>query len=70
MLGPNLKGVSDLLDSVSIPVISSGGISKLDDLRDLLKFENRGLYGAITGKAIYEDRLDLREAIALCSPKG
>lgn len=69
LTGPNIDGITELLQTVKIPVIASGGISSLQDIKDLLKLEARGLTGIITGKAIYEERLDLKEAIKLCSPK-
>lgn len=68
--GPNIQGIEELLKAVKIPVIASGGISSLDDIKNLLKLEAQGLTGMITGKAIYEGRLNLTEAIQLCSPKG
>ena len=68
--GPNINGIEELLKAVKIPVIASGGISNIDDIKNLLKLEAQGLTGIITGKAIYEGHLDLKEAIQLCSPKG
>ena len=68
--GPNFKGIEEILNSVSIPVIASGGVSSLEDLKKLKALESKGLMGAITGKAIYEGKLDLTEAVKLCSQKG
>jgi phosphoribosylformimino-5-aminoimidazole carboxamide ribotide isomerase len=48
---------------VKIPVIASGGIATIDDIKALLQIKN--LWGAITGKAIYSGSLDLKEAIRL-----
>lgn len=67
--GPNFSGIEELLEKAKIPIIASGGVSSLDDLKKLLTLVPKGLVGAITGKAIYEGRLDLKEAIDLCSPK-
>ncbi|HTZ19011.1 MAG TPA: HisA/HisF-related TIM barrel protein, partial [Dissulfurispiraceae bacterium] len=61
--GPNIPAVSEMVANLNIPVIASGGISSLDDVRNLLQV--KGVWGAITGKAIYSGALDLREAIAV-----
>ena len=68
--GPNINGIEELLKAVKIPVIASGGISSINDIKSLLALEPQGLTGIITGKAIYEGRLDLKEAINLCSLRG
>lgn len=65
--GPNLEGLSEMLAAVQIPVIASGGISNLDDIKNLLSIQPRPVLGAITGRAIYEGTLDLKQAIQLCS---
>ncbi len=65
MQGPNLEATAALAEAISIPVIASGGVSSLDDIRNLLKIEASGVAGVITGKAIYTGSLDLREAVAL-----
>ena len=67
--GPNFKGIEEILSAVSIPVIASGGISSIEDIKKLVLLESRGLTGIITGKAIYEGRLNLEEAIEVCSQK-
>jgi len=67
--GPNLGSLEELLNNLSIPLIASGGIKNIDDIKKLLALQSKGLMGAITGKALYEGTLDLKEAIALCSPK-
>lgn len=61
--GPNLEATAAMVRSVSIPVIASGGISSIEDIQNLLRIDN--LWGAITGKAIYSQTLDLREALRL-----
>ena len=68
--GPDFDGLKKILDAVEMQVIASGGVSQLEDIRKLSKLEPYGLVGAIVGKAIYENKLDLKEAIKLCSPKG
>jgi phosphoribosylformimino-5-aminoimidazole carboxamide ribotide isomerase len=59
--GPDIDGLRRAAEATSIPVIASGGVSSLDDIRDLS--EIRGLAGIITGKAVYEGRLSVRQAI-------
>ena len=65
MQGPNIDATRKLAESVSIPVIASGGLSTLDDIRRLMAIESAGVTGVITGKAIYSGAIDLREAIAM-----
>ncbi len=61
MTGPNIDALSRMAGAIHIPLIASGGVSGIEDIRDLLKIKN--LWGVITGKALYEGKLDLREAI-------
>jgi phosphoribosylformimino-5-aminoimidazole carboxamide ribotide isomerase len=63
--GPNLEATRFLAESISIPVIASGGVSSLKDIENLMAIEASGVVGVITGKAIYIGALDLREAVAL-----
>lgn len=65
MAGPNLEATRSLAESISIPVIASGGVSSLADIEKLMAIEHSGVSGAITGKAIYTGAIDLHEAIAL-----
>jgi len=65
--GPNLKSLEELLDQATIPVIASGGISNLNDIRQLCLLKPKGLMGAITGKALYEEKFDLKSALEICS---
>lgn len=57
--GPNVEATRALADAIHIPVIASGGITNLDDVRALAEAANPGIIGAITGRAIYEGTLDL-----------
>ena len=68
--GPNFDELKKVLDAVEMKVFASGGVSKIDDIKQLLKYEPYGLEGVIVGKAIYENKLDLKEAIKACSRKG
>ena len=63
--GPNLEATRELAESVSIPVVASGGVSTLKDIRNLIPLEPFGVIGVITGKALYAGTLNLKEAIAL-----
>jgi phosphoribosylformimino-5-aminoimidazole carboxamide ribotide isomerase len=63
--GLDFEGTRALARAVSIPVIASGGLADIEDVKTLLKPENRSIAGAITGRALYDGRLDAREAIAL-----
>jgi phosphoribosylformimino-5-aminoimidazole carboxamide ribotide isomerase len=67
--GPNLQGIKDILSTVDICVFASGGISDLRDLKKLKELEKDGLKGVIIGKALYERKIYLREAIEFCSQK-
>ncbi|MQY43426.1 1-(5-phosphoribosyl)-5-[(5-phosphoribosylamino)methylideneamino]imidazole-4-carboxamide isomerase [Epibacterium sp. SM1969] len=62
MKGPNVQATADLANAVSIPVIASGGVSSLDDLR-ALKSCGAALNGAISGRALYDGAIDLAEAL-------
>tara|TARA_B110000967_G_scaffold96440_1_gene99014 strand:+ start:38 stop:775 length:738 start_codon:yes stop_codon:yes gene_type:complete len=62
MQGVNVQATSSLADQTSIPIIASGGITNLDDIAALLKVAHYGVMGAITGRAIYEGKLDFSDA--------
>ncbi len=65
--GPNVRGIKKMLSAVkSSRMIASGGVSCLNDLLGLEKLQPKGLIGVIVGKALYEKRIDLRQAIELC----
>ena len=61
--GPNLELIQEVLDVGPLHVIASGGISSLEDLKRLKTLEDRGVVGAIVGKALYEGTIDLKQAI-------
>ena len=63
--GLNLDATIALADAVSIPVIASGGLASIDDIRALLAPRAQKLAGAIAGRALYDGRLDAAEALAL-----
>jgi phosphoribosylformimino-5-aminoimidazole carboxamide ribotide isomerase len=63
--GLNLDATIALADRVAIPVIASGGLASLEDVKALLAPRARKLAGAIAGRALYDGRLDPGEALAL-----
>jgi phosphoribosylformimino-5-aminoimidazole carboxamide ribotide isomerase len=63
--GPNIEATREMVESVKIPVIASGGVSGIEDIRKLMQIKN--LWGVITGKAIYSGALNLKEAITITS---
>lgn len=62
MQGVNVEATAALAEAISIPVVASGGITNMDDIRRLLAVSNSGISGAITGRAIYEGTLDFAAA--------
>ena len=65
--GVNIEATVDLARRVDIPVIASGGVKGLDDIHILALNARDGIEGVITGRALYEGRLDLAAAIAMAS---
>jgi phosphoribosylformimino-5-aminoimidazole carboxamide ribotide isomerase len=63
--GPNIQATKELAESVSIPVVASGGVSTIKDIENLLAVSSVGIVGVICGRALYEGTLDLSTAIAL-----
>ena len=68
--GVNVEATAALARASRIPVIASGGITDLDDIRALLAVARQGICGAITGRAIYEGTLDVAAAQRLCDEPG
>lgn len=66
LLGPNIEMLSELKKNVNIDITASGGIRDIENIKELREL---GLYGAITGKAIYSDNLSLKEAIDITVSK-
>jgi phosphoribosylformimino-5-aminoimidazole carboxamide ribotide isomerase len=65
MTGVNIEATVALAQALIIPVIASGGVTNLDDVRKLCEVESEGVIGTITGRAIYEGSLDFAAAQAL-----
>jgi phosphoribosylanthranilate isomerase len=65
--GPNLELLAGVAERTDAPVIASGGVSSLDDLRAIATLTGAGVEGAIVGKALYAGRFTLPEALAAVS---
>ena len=65
----NIEATLKLCRGISIPVIASGGVTNLDDIRNLCEVSDEGILGVITGRAIYEGTLDFAEAQNLADKK-
>ncbi len=63
MQGPNIDETAELAEAVKIPVILSGGVSSLDDVKAVKAAEARGISGMIIGRAMYEGAIDPAEAL-------
>ncbi|MDP8992111.1 MAG: HisA/HisF-related TIM barrel protein, partial [Actinomycetota bacterium] len=70
--GPDLGGLASVLTATSLPVIASGGVGSVGDLRALAGLEagGRTLAGVIVGKALHEGAFTVGEAMAACAPSG
>lgn len=65
MGGVNIDATVKLARELTIPVIASGGLSSMDDLKKLIAVEDEGIMGVIAGRAIYEGTLDFKAAVTL-----
>lgn len=63
LAGPNFEQLAEMQQATSIPVVCSGGVTSLDDIRRLL---DMGTHAAIVGRAIYDGHLDLRTVLDMC----
>ncbi|MBT5799759.1 MAG: 1-(5-phosphoribosyl)-5-[(5-phosphoribosylamino)methylideneamino]imidazole-4-carboxamide isomerase [Alphaproteobacteria bacterium] len=63
LTGVNAEATADLAKAVDIPVIASGGVSGIEDIQACANFAHFGIDGIITGRALYDGRLSLKEAI-------
>ncbi len=64
--GPNVDRLKKILNSVDISVIASGGVSSLEDIKRLRDIGSKNLEGVIVGRALYEGKIKLEEAIKIC----
>ncbi|MFN3459542.1 MAG: 1-(5-phosphoribosyl)-5-[(5-phosphoribosylamino)methylideneamino]imidazole-4-carboxamide isomerase [Oceanibaculum sp.] len=69
LTGVNVQATADLARAISIPVIASGGVASLEDLRGLMAVADSGIEGVISGRALYDGRIDLAQAIAVLDGK-
>jgi phosphoribosylformimino-5-aminoimidazole carboxamide ribotide isomerase len=65
LTGPNLPSLEKMVNRVSLPIIASGGISSLDDLRSLRKLNLPRIEGVIVGKALYAEAFTIQQGIAV-----
>ena len=68
LTGVNADATARLAEQVSIPVIASGGVSSIDDIKACARLAHKGINGVVTGRALYDGRLDLAEAQRLDIP--
>jgi phosphoribosylformimino-5-aminoimidazole carboxamide ribotide isomerase len=61
MAGPNFERTKAVADAVNVPVVASGGINKVEDIKKLIELQN--IQAAIIGRALYEGTLNLSDAI-------
>lgn len=61
--GPNFEQLAEMREATSIPVVASGGVTTMDDIKQL---KDAGTHAAIIGRALYEGQLDLAEVLQLC----
>jgi len=70
MQGPNIDSTLELAQAVSIPVIASGGVSSMEDLGALKARGGDLLEGVISGRAVYDGQIEVREAVDLLQSRG
>lgn len=70
LAGPNIKATEQLAKETGVSVIASGGISSLDDIRNLAAVQPSGVSGSIVGKAIYSNRFTVKEALGVAAGQG
>ena len=67
MKGPNIRAMQEMQEALNVPVVASGGVTTLDDVRELAR---AGLAAAIIGRALYEDAFDLSDAIQIAQQES
>ena len=65
--GFNVGSTQALAKAIKTPVIASGGIGSLDDIRKLKELEGDGVIGAVIGRALYEDKFKLADAVKIAT---
>ena len=66
LAGPNLSEIKTMCESVRLSVIASGGVGSLKDVESLLALKQKNLTGVVIGKALYEKKLQLKDAVQAC----
>ena len=61
-MGPNIESILKLSESINIPIIASGGITTIDDIKKISGYSNLGISGMIIGRALYENKINVTEA--------
>ncbi len=67
MQGLNVESTVELAAAIHIPVIASGGVTTIDDIKNICSTDEEGIIGAIVGRALYEGTIDLAEAQEIAS---
>ena len=67
--GPNIRSLKELLSISKVDIVAAGGVTTIDDVKRLKALGKEGLKGMIIGKALYEGKIDLKEAIEICLRK-
>ena len=65
LAGPNVEQTLNIAQESALNVIASGGVSSIDDIKKIKAIEHFGVVGVIVGKALYENKIDLMQAISL-----
>ncbi len=63
--GPNIEAAKKLASSVNIPIIASGGVATIEDIKKIIDLSSYGIEGVIIGRALYDGDIDLKEAIKI-----
>lgn len=67
--GPNLQGIKAMSEAFKADLIASGGVSSIADLKAILAMKQKNILGTVIGKALYENKFNLKEAIDACSQR-
>jgi len=62
MKGINIQATLNLANEINIPVIASGGVSNIEDIKKISAYEIDGISGVIVGRALYEEKIKIKEA--------
>lgn len=63
--GVDLSGTKSLAESINIPVIASGGVADIEDIKAIKAIEGSGVCGVVVGRALYDGRIDIKQALAV-----